>query len=86
MLSIIVVSSTHVAPVWCCPNTTDAMAQQPTQDACAGPAQDGTLSQIQCGLQHQVNVAQLQDGRLPHIAAVNIEPDIEDTQYGVSTA
>lgn len=50
------------------------MTQQPTQD--------GASSQIQYGLQHQVNVAQLQDGRLPPITAVNRE----DTQYGSSTA
>uniref|UniRef100_K1RFI2 Uncharacterized protein n=1 Tax=Magallana gigas TaxID=29159 RepID=K1RFI2_MAGGI len=54
------------------------MAQQPTQD--------GASSQIQYGIQHQVNVAQLQDGSLPPTAVVNIEPDIEDAQYGGSTA
>lgn len=54
------------------------MTQQPTQD--------GASSQIQYGLQHQVNMAQLQDGRLPPITAVNIEPDREDTRYGSSTA
>lgn len=54
------------------------MAQQPTQD--------GASSQIQYGLQHQVNVAQLQDGSLPPTAVVNFEPDTEDTQDGGSTA
>lgn len=54
------------------------MAQQPTQYGASSP--------IQYGLQHQVNVAELQDGSLTLTAVVNIEPDIEDTQYGGSTA